>query len=117
MNRLIIAIVFALLLPMAVCAQQEFGGSPHTSSPDDSKAAPAPSPEQEAQVERHNQEFTDSLTARAALVAVLQFNSKLSVYAPLASDPIACADCLPGAGVLQLPSSGRRHGLQRDELG
>jgi hypothetical protein len=64
--------------------------------PDGSKAAPTPSPEPEARLDQRNQEFTDSLTARAALLAAYQFNSKLSVFAPLASDPIACATAYKG---------------------
>jgi hypothetical protein len=82
---------------------QEFGGSPYSLIPDDSKAAPTPSPTEGAS-RSNNEEFSNSLTRRAAVVAVLQFNSKLSVYAPLASDPIACATAYRGLAYINSSS-------------
>lgn len=42
------------------------------------------------------QDFAESLTQRAATLAVVQFSSALRVYTPLAADPIACAAAYKG---------------------
>jgi hypothetical protein len=88
----LLPLLLLLLCALSVRAQDASGSL----FPDGSKAAPTPSPEPEARLDQRNQEFTDSLTARAALLAAYQFNSKLSVFAPLASDPIACATAYKG---------------------
>lgn len=92
-KHFLLPLVVLLLSCAPVRAQEEFAGSLF---PDDSAAAPSPSPSPEVTPDPRTEEFAESLTKRAALVAVLQFNSSLRVFAPLAADPVTCATAYKG---------------------
>lgn len=91
-----------LLAPYPRVSAQDSGGSPF---PDASAApSPTPAPVYVETTDPRNVEFADSLTARARALAAVQFNSKLSVFAPLASDPIACATAYRGLAYINSSS-------------
>lgn len=59
---------------------------------------PTPTPEQvaEARADKLAERFGAATYARARRLALVQFNSKLRVYTPLDSDPVACAATYKG---------------------
>lgn len=54
---------------------------------------------------RANERFEASTVARSVNLAVAQFSSKLSVFAPLAADPVTCATAYKGVAYFNTVSS------------